>query len=98
MAIYIKEEKNKNGGRWFSFIFIIVVLSIIGIASYYIFFIKPQIIKNITSPQLRSIDKFSNINFNPEDVVNSKFFKSLKQLTQQTKLKPAGNSSPFGVF
>lgn len=97
MAIYIKEE-NKKGGKWFGFIFIIIVLSIIGVASYYVFFIKPEIITNITPSKLKSINKFANTDFNPEDVINSKFFKNLKQVLPEKKIEPAGNSSPFGVF
>ncbi len=97
MAIYIEEEKGSKGSL-FSTLATFVILIIIGVAIYYVFFVKPEIIENITPSQLQSIDNIVNINFDPSEVFNGEFFNSLNQNVPEYEPGPAGNSSPFGVF
>jgi len=98
MAIYIKEESGKKSGGLFGFGLLFLVLVMIGVAVYYMFFVKPELISAVAPLQLQSIDQLAQIDFDPASVINSDFFKQLKQLVPPQTLKPAGNSSPFGVF
>ncbi|MFA6136408.1 MAG: hypothetical protein WC705_03595 [Candidatus Paceibacterota bacterium] len=98
MAIYIQEEK-EGGKSWLSFGVIFVILVILGIASYYLFFVKPDLISGIVIPvKLKSIDDLAKMNFNPQDIVSNQFFKISKQYISPPTPIPGGNISPFGVF
>lgn len=97
MAIVIEEEKERSGG-WFGFGMIFVILVILGVAIYYLFFVKPELIGDFTGMKLQSIDELAQLNFNPQDTVSGDFFKQSRQLVQPPSPGPTGNSSPFGVF
>ena len=99
MAIVIEEEKGRGG--WFGFGVLILVLVILGVAVYYLFFIKPEFLLTKVAPlrSLQPIDELTKINFNPADVLSSPFFKSLSPVISPPSVgQPPGNSSPFGVF
>ena len=98
MAIYIHEEGGKKRGGLFGFGLLFLVLIMVGVAVYYMFFVKPELIAAVAPVQLQSIDQLAQMNFDPASVINSDFFTQLKQLVPPQTLKPAGNSSPFGVF
>lgn len=97
MAIYIEEEKTKNGS-WFGFSVIFIVLIIVGISAYFMFFIKPEVIDVVLPVNSEVFDELSMLNFEPKDVISNNFFKYLKVHIPQNSLPPAGNSSPFGIF
>lgn len=98
MAIFIEEEK-KGGGRWFGFGIVFISLIIVGIAVYYLFFVQTQLFNVVLPIKLQSIDELTKIaNFNPQTVINSDFYKSLKQVIPPPSPPPAGNASPFNVF
>ncbi len=97
MAIVIEEEK-RNGGRWFSFGIALLALAILGVAIYYLFFVKPELISSVVPVKLRSIDELAKLNFDPQELISSNFFRSARQLVPPPTLMPTGNSSPFGVF
>jgi hypothetical protein len=98
MAIFIEEEK-KEGGRWFGFGILFISLIIVGVAIYYLFFVQTQLFNVVLPIKLQSMDELTKIaNFNPQSVINSDFYKSLKQVIQPPSPPPAGNASPFNVF
>jgi len=97
MAIYIQEEKG-NGGGWFGFGILFVSLAIVGVAAYYLFFVKPDLINTVAPIQLQSIDELARIQFDPKEVVSGQFFSNLSQFVQPPNPAPAGNSTPFGTF
>ena len=98
MAIFIEEEK-KGSGRWFGFGVLFVTLLIVGVAVYYLFFVQPQLFNIVVPIKLQSIDELTKIaTFNPQTVLNSDFYKSLKQVIPPPSPPPAGNATPFNVF
>ncbi len=97
MAILIEEEK-KNGGSWFGFGLLFIILTILGVAAYYLFFVKPEIIGNVTSTKTTAIDDLAQIDFDPNSVVNGDFFKTLKQVVPPPVAQQGSNFTPFGVF
>ncbi|KKS82682.1 MAG: hypothetical protein UV58_C0007G0033 [Candidatus Wolfebacteria bacterium GW2011_GWC1_43_10] len=97
MAIVIEEEKEK-GGRWFGFGVIFIILAILGVAVYYLFFVKPDLIGAVVPIKFRSIDELARLQFDPQEVVSSEFFRSSRQFVPPPTIIPAGNASPFGVF
>jgi len=98
MAIVIEEE-NKGNSRLFSFGLFFIILIIIGVAVYYLFFKNPQLLDVVAPVKLQSIDELAAISkFDPKKVLDSSFYKSLKQVIPYPSPPPAGNGSPFGVF
>lgn len=95
MAIVIQEEK--NGGSWFGFGILLLILVVLGVALYYLFFVEPQILNAVTTKNLESIEEFSQMNFDPRSVTESEFFKKQKQYIPLTPIVNIGNPRPFGV-
>lgn len=94
MAIVIQEEK--NNGSWFGFSILLVILVIVGISLYYLFFVQPEILEK-TSTSLESIEEFSQMNFDPQTVIQSDFFKGKKPFIPLTPFANVNNPRPFGV-
>jgi uncharacterized membrane protein YukC len=98
MAILIEEEK-QGGGKWFGFGILIIILVVLAISVYYLFFVSPELINTVIPAKLQVINDVKQLSdFNPTKVLNSPFYKSLKQVIPPPSPPPAGNASPFGVF
>jgi len=98
MAILIEEEK-KEGGGWLGFGVLFVVLIMVGVAVYYLFFVKPEVFNVVIPIKMQSIDELTKIaTFDPKSVLESDFYKSLKQIVPPPSPPPAGNATPFNVF
>lgn len=95
MAIVIRDEKQNRSG-WFGFGILFVVLAIIGAATYYLFFVKPEIINTVAPVQLQSIDQLAHVNFDPADILGSTFFTTLTQPVPPPAPPTPGNPTPFG--
>lgn len=96
MAIIVEEEKKNNAGivrvvTW------LVILVAIGSAAYYVFFAQPQLIEVVAPPNLKNIEPLAKLNLNPEEVINSQIFRSLKQHTRPV-VSGVGRSNPFLGF
>ncbi len=97
MAIFIEEEKN-NGG-WFGFGVVAIVLIIVAVAIYYLFFVSPELISVVIPPNLQVINDVKQLSsFDPNTVLNSAFYNSLKSVVSPPNPPPPGNATPFGVF
>ncbi len=95
MAIVIQEEKTSGG--WFGFSVLMLVLIVIGIALYYLFFVQPELLTTGTAKNFETIEEFSQMNFDPKQVIESDFFKSQKQFMPSTPVSNPGNPRPFGM-
>ncbi|MEK7195198.1 MAG: hypothetical protein AAB655_00720 [Patescibacteria group bacterium] len=94
MAIVVVEEgKNKvnivNVVLWF------VVMTILGVAIYYIFFSRPELVEVVIPSNFKNVDSLATVNLDPNEVVSSKSFQSLKQYVQLPVPGNAGRSNPF---
>lgn len=96
MAIVIEEEKNQT--NIIGIVTWLVVILVVGIAAYYIFFARPQLVEMVAPSAFQNINTISKINLNPEEVVNSKLFQSLKLYVSLPVPGSAGRSNPFSPF
>jgi len=96
MAIVIEEEK--NGTSVMGVVMWVVVFAIIIAAVYYVFFAQPQLVEVVAPANFKNINPLANINLNPEDVVNSRNFQSLKQYVTPSSPENFGRSNPFLPF
>jgi hypothetical protein len=98
MAIVIQEEKNNKGG-WFGFGLILLILLVVGVAAYYLFFVKPDLIGSVVpaSQQLDAINSLQSLQFDSTKVVNE-FTQNKKQfIPVPTTPSATGNQRPFGI-
>lgn len=95
MSIIIQEERST--GSWFGFGVVILVFVILGLALYYLFFVKPEFLDTGLIKSEDSIEEFSQMNFDPQSVTQSEFFKKQKQYIPLTPVLYPGNPRPFGV-
>jgi hypothetical protein len=94
MAIIVEEE-NRGGGNWGSIVLWIMVFAILGIAVYYIFFKRPDLVEVATPQNFQNAVQLSKINLNPQDVVSSPLFKSLQTYAQPVAPVPSRRDNPF---
>lgn len=94
MAILLEEEKKPV--NWFGIIAGIVVALIIVIGGYVLFFKKPDLIEVVVPQELQDITTLSKVPpLDPQAVVNSSNFKSLKDYTSPLPNPVKGRSNPF---
>jgi len=95
MAIVIEEEKNRISP--ISIITWLVILVIVGLAVYYIFFSQPQLVEITAPSSFQNINPLSKVDVNPEDVINSPGFQSLKSTIAPLAPGNTGRENPFLV-
>ena len=93
MAIVVEEDRPRVNITqvlmWFT------VLAVVVFAVYYIFFARPEII-DITAPTaFTNLDPLAEVNLNPDDLINSPSFKSLKKYITLPEPGNAGRINPF---
>jgi len=98
MAIVINEENRNSKGGLFGMGVLILIFAILGFASYYIFFVKPQVIDSVVPSGLQSIQELSRLKFNPSEVLSGPFFTGQYQSIPLTTPITSGNAQPFGVL
>lgn len=96
MAIIVEEERSRTTITpilgW------IVTLSIVGFAAYYIFFAVPESVTFSPPTNFQNIEPITQIGVNPNTVLQSPMFQSLKQyIAEPTGTAPAhvGRPNPF---
>lgn len=95
MAIVL--EKEKKNIDW-NFIFgVMAVVGIVGSAVGYLFFVNPETVQQLTTPEQKTLNEFSQIRFQPEEILNSAAFQNLRTLAPM--VAPAegdiGKTNPF---
>lgn len=96
MAIIVEEEKkSSNILAFFGWIFI---LGIIIAAIYYVFFVAPPSATILPTGTLQSVEALPVATVNPQDLLGSQEFQSLKQYISEptsTGPVPVGRQNPF---
>jgi len=96
MAIVIQEKK--KGANWFAILLVLFIFGTIGLAGYFLFFVKPAALEVVIPKQLEPVAAISKIKFDPSTVVNSAVFRSLKQYTTLPSIGQIGRDNPFVSF
>lgn len=94
MAIIIKEERKPV--NWFALAIIAVVLLVVFFGSYFIFFQKPELIDVVIPNELQEISRISQLSFDPEGIMSSPAFQSLRKYTDAIPhTQTPGRENPF---
>lgn len=93
MAIIVEEERPKVSTT--SILMWLAILIVIGAAVYYVFFSRPEIVGVAVPQAFENIGRISEISLNPEDVINSSQFQSLKQYVASPVPGNTGRANPF---
>ncbi len=96
MAIVVEEEKKST--NWAAVASTIVVIGVLFVGGYLLFFKKPELIDVVSPGSASDLNKISKITFNPEEVINSSVFKSLRQFGGSVSNQTPGRSNPFKPF
>lgn len=95
MAIVIEEE-NRGGGHWGSLIAWLLVIAVLGVALYYIFFKKPQLVDVVTPENFQNIEQISTLTrLDQNAIVNTKEFQSLQSYANPLAPETGGRANPF---
>ena len=95
MALVFEEEKKFN---WRGVIIVAAIILVVGGAIYFLFFTPVPVIEIIVSPQTRSTEELSGVQFDPASVVNSEDFRALRRYVGQPGIGKIGRSNPFIKF
>ena len=96
MAIIVEEEKNRSNLA--SMLGWLVILAAIGAAVYYLFFVIPPPALIKPPAGFQNITPITSINFDPESILGSPSFQSLKAyIAEPASSSPAavGRQDPF---
>ena len=78
MAIVL--EKEKKNIDWNFILGVMAVVGIVGSAVVYLFFVSPETVQQLTTPEQKTLNEFSKIDFQPEEILNSSAFQNLRTL------------------
>jgi hypothetical protein len=93
MAIVIEEQKERFG--FLNILLWLIVLIILGYATYYIFFKKPELYEVATPVTLENTRQLVNINLDPAEIIGSPQFQALKQYFTPVAEVNTGRLNPF---
>ncbi len=97
MAIIVEEERKKI--NWFSLFAIVVVIGVLFAGVYFLLFQKPELIDVVLPSELQGISNISRLSFDPEGVMNSSAFKSLRRYGGNVQsTQTPGRANPFGAL
>lgn len=96
MAIVIEEEK-KSSVSWISVLVWLVILGIVGLAAYYLFFYRPELIPITVPDNFKNTEELSRIDLNL-NVLEDPVFKSLQAGVRALNPQTSGRSNPFLGF
>ena len=96
MAIVVHEQR--SGVNIVRILIWLVILSVIGAIFYYIFFKKPELVEIVAPPNFQNTEELSKISLDPESVINSPIFQSLKQYITPPGPSNFGRPNPFLPF
>ena len=95
MAIVLEGEKKNID--WSFALGTVVVVGIVGASIIYLFFVSPETVQQLTTPEQRTLSEFSKTSFKPEEILNSAAFQDLRTvapLTSPTE-EEVGKVNPF---
>lgn len=96
MAIVIEEEQKKSVS-WVTIILWVVVVSVLGLAAYYLFFYRPELIPIAIPDNFKNTEELSHIDLNL-NILEDPVFKSLKAGVSALNPQASGRSNPFLGF
>lgn len=95
MAIVLEGEKKSTD--WGFILGILFIIGIIGSAIVYLFFVSPDTVQQLTTPEQQRLTEFSKVKFSPSSILSSPAFQNLK--TSAPTIAPApgdvGKANPF---
>lgn len=97
MAIVVEEER-RSSVNIIGVMMWGLVLVAIGLSAYYLFFKRPELIPITVPANFENAESLSNIQLNPEEVLDSPTFKALKTLVNPVKPEGVGKSNPLLGF
>lgn len=97
MAIVVEEEKRSSLNIIGVMMWGLVIVAI-GLAAYYLFFKRPELIPITVPANFQNAESLSNIQLNPEEVLENSTFKALKTLVNPVKPEGVGKANPFLGF
>lgn len=97
MAIVLENEKKNID--WSFILGIMAVVGIVGSAIVYLFFVNPEAVQQLTTPEQKTIDEFSKLRFRPEEILNSAAFQGLRTVVPMVAPSDAeiGKLNPFAA-
>lgn len=96
MAIVIEGEKKSVD--WGFILGILCIVSIVGVAVVYLFFVSPETVQQLTTtPDQQQLDEFSRSTLKPETVLGSPEYQALRT-TAPTPVPEAGEVGKVNPF
>lgn len=95
MAIVIEEERKQSAGAVVGAVMWIVMLALIGAAVYYVFFKQPDLIEIAAPPGFRDTARLSELELNPQEVLESAAWKNLRPYITPVLRTDTGRQNPF---
>ncbi len=92
MAIVVEQERARTSGGLMSLLIWIVILSILGVAVYYIFFRNPASVELVLPKNTSALSK---IHFNDQLITRAA---TLQEIPLSTAPAPQGRVNPFIGF
>lgn len=96
MAIVIEGEKKSID--WGFILGILCIVSIVGVAVVYLFFVSPETVQQLTvTPDEQRLEEFSKTTLSPESVLSSPEFQALRTMapTPIPEVGEIGKVNPF---
>jgi hypothetical protein len=93
MAIVVEQEQKRSQGL-VSLIVWGLIFVIIGVAVYYVFFKRPDLVEQAT-PNMTSTEALSKIDLKPDEVINSPSFQALHSYVPPITAQGGGRANPF---
>ena len=96
MAISIEQEKKSR--NWFSIMLIIIIAAVLIAGGYYLFFKKPELIEVVAPGRIQDLSQISQLEFDPQELLNSPEFKLLRQFGTDVEVSSPGRNNPFQPY
>jgi hypothetical protein len=97
MSIIVEEERKKV--NWFSLFAVIVIAGVLFAGVYFLLFQKPELIEIVLPSELQGISSISRLSFDPEGIMDSAAFKSLRRYGSNVQsTQTPGRENPFRPF
>lgn len=95
MAIVLEGEKKNID--WGFILGVIFIVGIVGSAIVYLFFVSPETVQQLTTPEQQRLTEFSKATFSPNTILSSPAFQSLNTVAPTVTPAPGdvGKANPF---